>query len=177
MRTMTPAGQDTAPIRTGWRFTIRCSALVALWWILTEGDGGWGFAIVVIPLIAWLSLFGAPPQARPIRLARVPAFVIFFLHQSLRAGIDVAVRTLRPSLPLQPALLRIPLMLPPGAPTWWLMLIVSLLPGTLSVRLEANMLELHCLDDRLDVEDDLRQTEARIADLFGCSPSEPFGPT
>ncbi len=173
MRTTAATGQAIVSSRFWTRFAARCSALAGLWWILTEGSGGWGFAATVIPLIAWLGLRSAPARAHRIRPSRLPVFIVFFLHQSLRAGVDVAARTLKPSLPLQPALLRVPVALPAGAPTWWLMLIISLLPGTLSVRLEGRMLEFHCLDDRLAVERDLRHTEARIADLFGCDRKRP----
>lgn len=173
MPTTAATATSVTPSGTWRRFGSRCAALALLWWILTEGTGGWAFAAAVIPLIAWISLLGAPPRAHRIRPLRVPAFAAFFLRQSLRAGVDVATRTLRPSLPLQPALLRMPVNLPAGVPTWWLMLIISLLPGTLSVRLEGRTLELHCLDDRLDVEQDLRDTEARIADLFGCALTKP----
>ncbi|AHE97023.1 cation transporter [Thioalkalivibrio paradoxus ARh 1] len=103
-----------------------------------------------------------------MRVLRFPGFAAFFLWQSLLAGWDVARRTLDPKLPLQPEILHLPLALPAGAPTWWLMLTISLLPGTLSVRLhQQRVLEVHCLDSRLDVAGSVRETECQIARLYG----------
>ncbi|MBM9535688.1 Na+/H+ antiporter subunit E [Desulfobulbus alkaliphilus] len=150
---------------------IRTALLVVIWWVLTENQGGWVFGILSALMIACCSLLLTPPATHRLRVHRLPGFFLFFLVQSLRAGWDVAVRTVRPSLPLQPAILSVPLMLPAGAPTWWLMLVVSLLPGTLSAHLDGRTLELHCLDEGLDVVADVREAERHLALLFGQIPS------
>lgn len=150
---------------------IRSLGLAALWWVLTEGGEGWAIGGPLALLIAGISLLHTPPSAYRLAIHRIPGFAAFFLTQSLRAGVDVAQRTLDRSLPLHPAMLRVPLHLPAGAPTWWLMLVISLLPGTLSVRLGGRTLELHCLDERLDVIADLRRAETEIGRLFGCAPA------
>jgi multicomponent Na+:H+ antiporter subunit E len=150
---------------------IRTVVLAGIWWVLTENRGGWGFGVPAAVAVACISLLLNPPATHTLRVHHLPGFVLFFLIQSLRAGWDVAVRTVSPSLPLQPAILSVPLMLPAGAPTWWLMLVVSLLPGTLSTHLNDRTLELHCLDEGLDVVADIREAERRIALLFGQVPS------
>lgn len=147
-------------------FAFRLALLMLLWWILADG-GGWGFGLAVALPITVFSLWLAPPARRSLRLTALPGFVLFFLHQSLRAGWDVARRTLSPDMALSPALLRVPTGLPSGAPTWWLMAVVSLLPGTLSARIEGGHIDIHCLDDRLDVAGDVRTASRRIAALFG----------
>lgn len=152
-------------------FLIRTVVLAGIWWVLTENRGGWGFGVPAAVAVACLSLLLTPPATHALRVYHLPGFVLFFLVQSLRAGWDVAVRTISPSLPLQPAILSVPLMLPAGAPTWWLMLVVSLLPGTLSTHLNGRTLELHCLDEGLDVVADIREAERRLALLFGQVPS------
>jgi multicomponent Na+:H+ antiporter subunit E len=56
------------------------------------------------------------------------------------------------------------------------MLVISLLPGTLSVRLHQDRtLEVHCLDSRLDVPGSVRETELQIAQLFGLQTSTADG--
>jgi multicomponent Na+:H+ antiporter subunit E len=148
-------------------FALRLGVLLLLWWILTDGSGGWGFGLPVALLITAFSLWLAPPARRTLRPAALPGFAMFFLLQSLRAGWDVARRTLSRDMGLSPALVRVPLKLPHGAPTWWLMATVSLLPGTLSARIDRASVEIHCLDDRLDVVGDVDVAQARIATLFG----------
>ncbi|MGL1833578.1 Na+/H+ antiporter subunit E [Rhodocyclaceae bacterium SMB388] len=151
-------------------FAIRGLGLAALWWVLAGGEA-WAAGGVLALLIAGISLLHTPPSEYRLAIRRIPGFTVFFLTQSLRAGVDVAQRTLDRSLPLEPAMLRVPLRLPAGAPTWWLMLVISLLPGTLSVRLAGRTLELHCLDERLDVLADLRRAETAIGRLFDCEPA------
>ena len=148
-------------------FTLRALVLAGVWWALTEGGEGQGFGVVLALLVAALSLLHTPPAERAPRLHRLPAFTLYFMLQSLRAGWDVACRTVHPSLPLQPRLLRLPLRLPAGAPSWWLMMVISLLPGTLSVHLDGTELELHCLDGTVDVLTDVREAEAQLSQLFG----------
>ena len=150
---------------------IRTTLLAGIWWMLTENRGGWGFGVLAALAIACISLRLTPPATHTLRVLHIPGFFVFFLVQSLRAGWDVAVRTVSPSLPLQPTILSVPLTLPAGAPTWWLMLVVSLLPGTLSTHLKDRSLEVHCLDERLDVVGGVRETERRLARLFGHAPS------
>ena len=151
-------------------FAIRSLGLAALWWVLTEGEA-WAVGSLLALLIAGISLLHTPPSEHRLAIRRIPGFAVFFLTQSLSAGVDVARRTLDRSLPLHPAMMRVPLRLPAGAPTWWLMLVISLLPGTLSVRLGGRTLELHCLDEHLDVIADLRRAETEIGRLFGCAPA------
>ena len=147
-------------------FSFRALALLLLWWMLSGGEG-WLFGVTAAALAAALSLRLTPPAVHRLRVRRIPAFVAFFLLQSLRAGWDVARRTVHPALPLDPALLSLAPRLPDGAPSWWLMLVISLLPGTLSVQRRGATLEIHCLDAGLDVEADMRHAEAQVARLFG----------
>lgn len=145
---------------------LRATLLSGLWWLLSEGDGGWYIGAPLVAVVSLVSLWLTPPAVNRLRVLHLPGFAAWFIMQSLRAGWDVARRTLSPGLPLAPAILDIELKLPPGAPRWWLMITVSLLPGTLSVRLDGDRLELHCLDHTQPVERELRSTEARIAALF-----------
>lgn len=145
---------------------LRSVLLCGLWAVLANGEG-WGFGVPVALGSAWLSLRLAPPSQHRIRLAALPRFAGWFLLQSLRAGWDVARRTLHPALPLNPGMIRLRPALPTGAPTWWLMLVISLLPGTLSVRMAGGTLELHCLDLEGDVTGDFARTERELLRLFG----------
>lgn len=148
-------------------YVLRVGILLFVWWILSNSTSDWWFGLPLALVVATVSLWLTPPGRFLLRLQRFPHFAAYFLWQSLLAGWDVARRTLSPSLPLHPEIVRIPMALPPGAPTWWLMLTISLLPGTLSVRLhQSRILEVHCLDSRLDVVGSVRETEEQLARLF-----------
>lgn len=170
---MSPASADLLKhprLRAG---ALRLALLAACWWVLSEGEGSWAFGLPVVIGITLLSLRLHPAADFRINPLQLPPFLIFFLGQSLRAGWDVARRTLHPAMPLQPAIICLPLSLPPGAPTWLLLITLNLLPGTLGVRLDRrrHQLELHCLDARLDIRADVAQAEARLSRLFVRTPT------
>lgn len=160
----TPAGIFDGPLLKAG--AVRFALLAGGWWILTEGAGGWMMGLVLCAAVTAVSLWLHPASRFRIRLLQLPGFVLFFLIQSLSSGWDVAQRTLKPDMHLQPGFVRVPLTLPTGAPTWWLMLTLNLLPGTLNVRLDGQTLELHCLDVRQDIHASVAQAEARLARLF-----------
>lgn len=165
--------RSNAVAMTGARaYAIRVVLLLVLWWALTEASGGWSIGVPLAALAAAASLWLTPPARHVLHLRRAPAFAAYFLLQSLRAGWDVARRTLHPRLPLRPGMLRLPARLPDGAPTWWLMITISLLPGTLSVRLDGRTLEVHCLDVGRDAAADVHAAQVQLAALFGAPLAE-----
>lgn len=163
MTTRPDSPGGSAMVRAG---VLRLVAFVALWFVLVEGGEGWLFGSILAVAVTLASLWLTPPARFVPHLTRLPRFAAFFLWQSLRAGVDVARRTLTPALPLRPAVLELRITLPEGAPTWWLMTLLSLLPGTLSVGLHGRRLELHCLDARRSVADEVGVAQAQVARLF-----------
>ncbi len=152
----------------------RLSILLVIWWILTDGTGAWWFGLPLATVATVTSVWLTPPARYRLRLTRIPGFALYFLQQSLLAGWDVARRIVAPRMPLNPEILRLPLILPSGAPTWWLMLTITLLPGTLSVRLHTDrVLEVHCLDADAGIAASVRRTERQLAELFGLPPAVP----
>lgn len=91
----------------------------------------------------------------------------YFLIQSLLGGIDVSKRALSPRHRVQPFLIRYPLRLPPGKARIFFVISASLLPGTLSARLEGDDLTVHVLDRGIRAESVLRGLEARIGAVVG----------
>jgi multicomponent Na+:H+ antiporter subunit E len=104
---------------------IALSGLHDLWLGLAAATGG-------SVLCAWLAS-GKPHPWRPHRLL---AFVLFFLRESLRGGIDVAWRAMHPALRIDPCFSRHRILLPEGQPQTLMISVVSLLPGTLSADME-----------------------------------------
>lgn len=145
--------------------------LLALWWVLTDGSSdGWSFGVAAVALSLGALHVATSPERRDVhevlRWTALPAFAWFFLGRSLLAGIDVARRTLSPTMPLSPAMVRFPTELPPGRACVLLVATLTLLPGTLGVDLDGNIVTLHVLDDRTDIERDIRVAERAIGPLF-----------
>jgi multicomponent Na+:H+ antiporter subunit E len=170
----------------------------ALWWLLTDGHAdalvfGLCCAAVaaLLPLPAAESDGGA--QAGPVAgqgadrrtdplgpsllptVLRLPLLVPFFLWESLRGGADVALRALRPRLPLSPAIIQHRLRLPPGPAPVMMASLVSLMPGTLAI-ISGHRLRVHVLDDGRDYRAELGRLEAKVARVFGVALAPPQAP-
>jgi len=152
---------------TARRFLITFLLAAALWWVLTGGaSGSWVIGLPAALAAAAASLLQPPPRRQGIRLAGALRFAPYYLLQSLRGGVDVARRALSPSLPLAPGFVRHTTRLPRGPSRTFFMGVVSLLPGTLSVRMEGDGLIVHVLDTALPTAAALARLESRVADLF-----------
>lgn len=147
----------------GWR-----SLLAGLgWWIISENQiplfpAGLLAVIVAVALSLWL----APAAGNRIRPGGLLVFLGYFLGRSLVAGFDVAWRILHPRVLVEPAIERVPLSFAPGPPRWLLANTLSLLPGTLSVAFEGDVLVLHCLSRSPDRQADVRAVERQVARVF-----------
>jgi multicomponent Na+:H+ antiporter subunit E len=154
------------------RFEWRAAALwfvaaLPSWWILTGGDErGHPYALPAAALTALAGGWLAGPHRNRLRLRALPGFVVFFLSQSLQAGLDVSRRVLSPRMPLSPGFLEVPSSLPAGAPRWLLASTLNLLPGTLSVEIGGDRLLVHVLDRAQPIGARVAALEARVAQLF-----------
>jgi multicomponent Na+:H+ antiporter subunit E len=151
--------------------TIATRALLAAagWWAISEGRTSlWPWGVVAVCAAVSLSLLLSPPGRgtglRPVAALR---FAAAFLGGSSRGALDVASRAVRPGPPIAPGFLKYRLRLPPGPPRHLFAATVSLLPGTLSTRLEGGVLTVHVLDLGLPVAETLERVEARVAAVFG----------
>lgn len=153
----------------GVRAVLWRGALFALlWWALTDGrPGSWSVGGVAILAATRLSLHLLPPVPTHVSRAGLVRFLAFFVHQSLRSGVQVAWFALRPRLALRPAVVEISLRLPQGISRVLLANTMSLLPGTLSVELEGRRLCLHVLDETAPIESEVRAAETRLAQMLG----------
>lgn len=162
---------------------LRTFSLLIVWWALTEGDeSGASFGVVVSVLVALVSIRLFPPGSYGVRRGsyrlRALGTLVFaghFLGNSVIAGLDVAQRLLSPRLPVDPGTLTVTTTLPEGSPRWLLANTLSLMPGTLSVNIIGDQLELHCLDQGMPVAEFVRRTEDRIATMYGIAPSADSG--
>ena len=143
--------------------------LLALWLLLTSGD--LSSLLVGLPFIM-LALWSYRLQRHvtyPLTFSFLGAlrFVVFFLLESFRGGLDIALRVWQPRVSLSVGFYEYRLIFPQGPIRSFFMYCISLLPGTLSVCVSENgKLRLHVLDDRGEVAEDLARLEQRVCDLF-----------
>jgi len=149
---------------TAARLFVHALTFAALWAILADGQG-WSVGIPFIFLAALVSCLFTPMSRWS--LAGLIRFLPYFVWNSLRGGVDVALRVLHPQLPIEPALVRYELRLDDTAARVMMADTVTLLPGTLSADLEDHVLVVHVLNAGAPFNEALEILEHRVADLFG----------
>lgn len=146
---------------------LRGLIFTLIWWVLAQGRAdSWGVGLISVALALGASLWLSPPGRGRFSSTGLLRFTGFFLIQSVKGGIQVAIMALRPRLELAPAILELPITLPAGPARVLLLNTLSLLPGTLSVGLEHDVLRLHVLDGRLPIEAEVHTAQAHIARLL-----------
>lgn len=146
---------------------IRFALIAGVWVVLTGGSFAyWGLGLLVIGAATVTSLLTMPAGAWPWSPAGLARFVPYFAWQSLRGGYDVARRALHPRLPIHPGVVQYRLRLPDGPWRVFFVNALSLMPGTATLSLEADILEVHALDRTAQIANDIRKLEDHVADLF-----------
>ncbi|MFT5420614.1 MAG: multicomponent Na+:H+ antiporter subunit E [Candidatus Endobugula sp.] len=169
--------------KLGLRFIASVKPLLffaGLWWLLTKGEvSSWVIGIIVVPFSAWLSItlfkdtrLGQHYSAHSvnntqhIRMLRLFHFVPFFLLQSILGGWQTAMLALRPSMPIHPGFFRYNLRLKGPSARLFFIHLVSLLPGTVSAKLEDGQLLIHALEISPQNSHDINRCEQQVAKLF-----------
>ncbi len=167
-------GQRTVTVRASTRtaamsFAGRAGLLGGLWLLLTGGDfGNWYIGVLTVAAATVLSVFLTRNVADwRWTLGGTLRFVPFFLGQSLSGGLDVALRAMRPGLPLEPELLEYRLSIENHPARVFMVAVISLLPGTLGARLEGDRLSVHSLVGIDSARKGTEHLERRVSDLFG----------
>lgn len=138
------------------------------WWAIAEGEvHGWLLSGIAVLLAAAVSLVVVPAGSFWWHVPGLARFVPYFLAQSVRGGVDVAARALHPRMPIRPGTILYRLRLPEGPSRAFFVVALSLLPGTLSARLEGQVLRVHLLHRGVPAEEKLAELEVRVAALFG----------
>ena len=131
----------------------------------------WWIGVPAILLAVLVSSVLLPPI--PFVWHELLRFIPFFLARSLLGGVDVAWRAFHPSLPIAPGLIEYPLRLAPGLGRVFMANTINLLPGTLSVALERDVMKVHVLDIRQDAYAELKAVEQSVARMFGMPLNPP----
>lgn len=167
----TQGSADLTQSKTRYSFRWQQAALTALpfaglWWLAAGGGSSWVVGLPCILLAAGLA-GQADEVPSPIRPMRLPGFFFWFVVQSVRGGLDVARRALMPSLPIAPGLLTHRSALPPDARTW-LANTITLLPGTLTARLDGDRIDVHAIERSAAVDAEIEHAERRITALIAA---------
>lgn len=151
-----------------WRpLLTRFVLFAAIWWLLTGGGtDAWGMGAVAVPATLLISLRLLPAGPRRVSISGLILFAGFFIFRSIIAGTQVARIVLRPRLEVRPTMREFELHLTHESERVFLASTLSLLPGTLTAGLDGNTLRMHVLDERMPVEEELRDVEKRVARLF-----------
>jgi multicomponent Na+:H+ antiporter subunit E len=149
----------------GW--LVRIAVFGALWWVLTEGSlASWVIGGPVVLIAAYLSRSLQSTrtyQVNPLGLVR---FLVFFLGESIKGGIDVGGRALLPGRRTSPYFLEYRSYLPNGWPLALFANTISLLPGTLTARFDEDRLILHALANDMRPLEGVQACERHVAEMF-----------
>ena len=147
------------------RFLFRVSVFSLLWLLLVNGAmNSWVIGVPMVLLATTVSIKLLPET--PISFIALLNFIPFFLWHSLLGGFDVAKRVFYPKVAISPAIFNYRWRLPLGLSRVFMANTVSLLPGTLSVELNKEYLQIHVLDDSIDFTSVLMLVEKRVAEIF-----------
>jgi len=151
------------------RSVLRAGGFLMVWIALI----GWkpldlAVGMLTAAAAAWLSLHLQPPQNRTGRVTLVALLRLagHFLRQSVVAGLDVARRAFDPRMPLQPGFVPFALSFPPGPARNVFASWTSLMPGTVPVADDGEVLLYHCLDVGQPIAEQLGVEEALLAPLL-----------
>jgi len=160
-------------------FLGRFVVLGVIWWMLTEGRGdALMFGLCCAAAAAYVpQVIEDPRDVSPRRsplptVLRLPLLIPFFFWQSLRGGVDVALRAFKPRLPLAPAIIDYRLRLPNGPAPVMMASLVSLMPGTLAM-ISGTRLRVHVLDKTAEHHEALERLERLVARVFGVALGPP----
>jgi multicomponent Na+:H+ antiporter subunit E len=138
-----------------------------LWWLITDGQfSSWIIGIPAILFATWTFLRLNPKSGRYISPLGLLRFIPFFLIESLRGGIDVATRTLQPTLNIKPGFYCYQVKLEESAERVFFINCVNLLPGTLTADIHEDHMEIHLLSEDIDPGAGLSRLEEAVGQVF-----------
>ncbi|HDQ14664.1 MAG TPA: Na+/H+ antiporter subunit D [Sediminispirochaeta sp.] len=126
--------------------------LTAVWLLLTGSFaaeelivGGFVLALSLILFRRYYELFGGLRFSLKA-LALLPAYLILFVWELIKSNIDVASRVLRPSLPINPGIVKVKTDLKSDVGKLVLANSITLTPGTLTIDVDDDFLYIHWID-------------------------------
>ncbi|WP_150463214.1 Na+/H+ antiporter subunit E [Nesterenkonia ebinurensis] len=166
---------------------LRVVVLGLLWVFFAGLNGDYAvYGVVSVAICTTLSLWLAPPRS-PVRIAGWPqrawhaaTLFLWFVWQSVLGGVDVALRSLRRPVRIEPAVVSAPFELQEGHARQLAMVMMNLMPGSMIQRTtdatgatslmdgdghtaEPTHVELHTLAAELDPAAQWQTLQHRVA--------------
>jgi multicomponent Na+:H+ antiporter subunit E len=157
--------QHTSMRITMFAALSRGTVFYLLWLVLTQSfkPGDLNMGLMTALAATSVSLYLRPPSTGRLRLWLTLRLAPHFFWESVRAGVDVALRALGPQVRVQPGYVECPLAFPPGLARNRFSSFTSLLPGTVACGDRDGVLVYHCLDVTQPVVEQLWAEEKRLA--------------
>ncbi|MBK5940189.1 Na+/H+ antiporter subunit E [Halochromatium roseum] len=159
-----------------WLRPIRIFLTLAVLWLVIAGPelSSWIIGVPALLFATWstMTLTGdrhaadRTPYRSRLRLGGLLRFLPFFAIESVRGGLDVASRVMRPRLRIDPGFQSYQMHLSNPIARVVFLDSISLLPGTLSADLVNDQIEVHALDASHDLSPSLQRLERVVAQLF-----------
>ncbi|MFP4332672.1 MAG: Na+/H+ antiporter subunit E [Campylobacterales bacterium] len=105
-------------------------------------------------------------KLRGFHLFATIKLLLFFLYNSTKGGVQVALFAMQPRLCLSPFIYEHKLKTKSNFATSMLVNIYSLMPGTLSMGVENGVLYLHILDKKLFCDEFINRVEEYVIEVF-----------
>ena len=152
----------------GWRQRLRplriLLTLTAIWLVIAGLEpSSWIIGVPALLFATWSAIVLMPdslPGHRPgIQLGGLLRFIPFFAIESIRGGLDVAARVMRPRLRTDPGFQSYQMQLTDPIARVVFLDSISLLPGTLSADILDDHIKVHALDTSHDLSPSLQRLE------------------
>lgn len=121
--------------------------------------------IVLSAAAGLISLKYLPLDGRCLNPIRWWAFIVyipFFLLEMIKANIHIALIVLNPTLPIKPEIKKAKTKLKTDAGRLMLSTSITLTPGTLSIDIHGDEVEIHCVNSDLTAREIMEPFEKRI---------------
>lgn len=148
-----------------YSFFKRLLLFFIIWMVLTDGNTAslWvGFPFIILSAI--MSIIFSPPLYW--NFMALMKFIPFYMFHALMGGFDVMSRVFAPTLAINPGLIKHHLYIPKGIQQDMIVNVLNLLPGTLSVDIENDLLLIHVLDISKNIPKEVSLIEDYINDIF-----------
>jgi multisubunit Na+/H+ antiporter MnhE subunit len=146
--------------------TLKLFGLYLFIWLILSGAKIELFVVLFLLLLSFLTPYLFTLQYKQISIRATLRLLFWFVVYSFWGGVQVALFALRPKLKLNPFIYHHPLKAHNALSLSLLANIYSLMPGTLSIGHDENVLSLHILDKTLFDKTSIERFESYVLEAF-----------
>jgi len=155
------------------RTQVKLGLVLAGTWVLLSGMIQpllLGLGLVSVLFVAWLKARADRRDRAPVpfalRIGRIPGYLLWLSWEIVKSNVDVARRILSPGLPIAPSIRWLPARQRTELARVMYADSITLTPGTLSIDLDDEWVEVHALDESsLDALENGSHMDMRVSRL------------